>query len=80
MSEIDKIINGTCNFQSIPQGSYVKQCSEIVNGQLVMSKAGRGVSMDEKKSINEALLSINVFDLFRPSWVILQNSSQFPHY
>lgn len=60
--------------------SYVKQCSEIVNCQLVMSNAGRGVSTDEKKSINEALLSINVFDLFRPSWVILQNSSQFPHY
>ncbi|EFK2821343.1 hypothetical protein A8548_004131 [Escherichia coli] len=49
MSEIDKIINGTCNFQSIPPGSYVKQCSEIVNGQLVMSNAGRGVSTDEKK-------------------------------
>ncbi|EID7802873.1 hypothetical protein ACSAIN_004691 [Escherichia coli] len=49
MSEIDKIINVTCNFQSIPPGSYVKQCSEIVNGQLVMSNAGRGVFLRMKK-------------------------------
>lgn len=79
MSEIDKIINSKCNFQSMPPDSYVMKCSEIVNGHLAMSNSGHGISTNESNSMNEALLSINVFNLFRPSWKIIENN-QFPYY
>lgn len=79
MSEIDKIINRGCNFQSMPPDSYVKHCSEIVNSHLAMSNSEHGISTNEINSMNEALLSINVFNLFRPSWKIIENN-QFPYY